>query len=134
MKGCFDYFAKKFCQKLPSLIRFWHSELYTKFQLLKILYFSFKILTKLRKFTCLKWHSYSDYHMIINAHIFFQKLSCKIINATRSFHKRKKILIRTWEMIFFDMVKKYTIFVQKLITQKIFKIQKIFTPWKSLEY
>ena len=45
---------KSFCQKLPSLIKFWHSELYTEFQLLKILHFSFKILTKLRKFTCLK--------------------------------------------------------------------------------
>ena len=37
---------KKFCQKLPSLIRFWHSELHTEFQQLKILHFFFKILTK----------------------------------------------------------------------------------------
>ena len=37
---------------------------------------------------------------------------------------KKKIFIRIGEMIFFDMVKKYTIFVQKFVTQKIFKIQK----------
>ena len=48
---------------------------------------------------------------------------------------KKIFLIWTGEMIFFDMVKKYTIFVQKFITQKIFKIQKkIFPQWKSLEY
>ena len=40
------------------------------------------------------------------------------------FTKKKFFLIRAGEMILFDMVKKYTIFVQKLITQKIFKIQK----------
>ena len=36
-----------------------------------------------------KSHLYSDHHMIINTHIFFQKLSCKIINATRSFYKKR---------------------------------------------
>ena len=44
---------------------------------------------------------------------------------------KKNFLIRTGEMIFFDMVKKYTIFVQKLITQKIFKIQKNFYTMKK---
>ena len=39
---------------------------------------------------------------------------------------KKNFLIRTGEMIFFDVGKKYMIFVQKLITQKIFKIQKKF--------
>ena len=40
-------------------------------------------------------------------------------------------LKRDEEMIFFDMVKKYTIFVQKFITQKIFKIQKNFYIMKK---
>ena len=45
---------------------------------------------------------------------------------------KKKFLIGTGEMIFFDMVKKYTIFVQKLITQKIFKIPKKFLHHKKV--
>ena len=40
------------------------------------------------------------------------------------FTERKIFLIWTGEKIFFDMGKKYTIFDEKLITQKIFKIQK----------
>ena len=56
-------------------------------------------------------------NIIINVHIFFQKLFFKIINATSSFQQKKIFLIRARQMIFFDMVKKYTIFVQKLITQ-----------------
>ena len=42
-------------------------------------------------------------------------------------------LIWVGEMIFFDMAKKYTIFVQKLITQILFKIQKVFDSVKSLK-
>ena len=34
-------------------------------------------------------------------------------------------------MTFFDIVKKYTIFVQKLITKYLQNTKKIFTPWKS---
>ena len=73
-----------------------------------------------------KWVCNSECQNLINEGNFWQKHFCKIINATRSFHKKKIFLIRTGEMIFFDIVKKYTIFVQKLITQKIFKIQKKF--------
>ena len=47
------------------------------------------------------------------------------------FTKKNFFLIRTGEMMFFDMVKKYTIFVEKLITQKIFKIQKKFCSMKK---
>ena len=63
---------------------------------------------------------------IINEENVWQNLFCKIINTTRGFHKKNIFLIRTGEMIFFDMGKKYTIFVQKVITQKIFKIQEKF--------
>ena len=87
---------KSFCQKLPSLIRFWHSELHTQFQPLKIvhfsfkiLHFSFKILTKLRKFTCLKitliFRPSYDHQCI---HFFPKTFFCIIINATRRFHKK----------------------------------------------
>ena len=64
---------KKFYQKLPSLIRFWHSELYTEFQLLKILHFSFKILTKLRKFTCLQNHTHIQTIIWSSMHTLFSK-------------------------------------------------------------
>ena len=77
-----------------------------------------------------KWSIFSvcnsECQNLINEGNFWQKLFCKIINAIRSYHKKKFFLIRTGEIIFFDMVKKYMIFVQKLITQKIFKIQKKF--------
>ena len=52
---------------------------------------------------------------------FFAKLSMQLELFTK-----KSFLKRDEEMIFFDIVKKYTIFVQKIITQKIFKIQKKF--------
>ena len=44
-----------------------------------ILYFLFKILIKLKKFTVLKTMSYWDHYIIINQDIFFQKLFCKIM-------------------------------------------------------
>ena len=69
-----------------------------------------------------------EYQNLINQDNFWQKLFCKIINTTRSFHK-KKFLTPTGEMIFFDIVKKYTIFVQKFKTQKIFKILYFFQIW-----
>ena len=47
------------------------------------------------------------------------------------FTKKIFFLIRVGEMIFFDMAKKYTIFVEKLITQILFKIQKIFCIMKK---
>ena len=115
---------KSFCEKLSWLIKFWDSELHSEFQLLKILYFSFKILTKLRIFTCLKITIIFRLSYCHQCSHFFQKLFSKIINATTSFHKKNIFLIQTGEMIFFDMGKKYTIFVQKFITQKILKIQK----------
>ena len=68
----------------------------------------------------------SESQNTINEDNFWKKLLCKIINATTSFHKKNFFLIRVGEMIFFDMAKKYTIFVQKLITQILFKIQKNF--------
>ena len=52
---------------------------------------------------------------------FFAKLSTQL-----EFFTKNIFLKRDEEMIFFDMVKKYTIFVEKIITQNIFKIQKKF--------
>ena len=74
------------------------------------------------------WNSVcnSESQNLINQDNFSQKIFCKIINAITSFHKKKFFLIPTGEMIFFDMGKKYTNFVQKFITQKIFKTQKEF--------
>ena len=94
------YQKQKIYQKktsLTSLITFWHSELHTQFQLLKIIHFSFKIfhfsfkiLTKLRKFTCLKitliFRPLYDHEC---TNFFCKKFFCKIINATRSLHKKK---------------------------------------------
>ena len=44
---------------------------------------------------------------------------------------KKIFLIRTGEIIFFDMVKKYTIFVQKFITQKNLQNTKKFCTMKK---
>ena len=84
--SCVDNFAKSFWKNLSPLIMFWDCELHPNFQTKKILHFLFKIWIKLKKFTILKTMTYWD-HYIINEHIFFQKLFCKIINETRTFQK-----------------------------------------------
>ena len=47
----------------------------------------------------------SESQNIINENNFWQKRFCKIINATRSFHKKNIFLIRVGEMIFFEWQK-----------------------------
>ena len=115
---------KRFCQKLPSLIRFWHSELHTQFQPLKIIHFSFKILTKSRKFTWLKitlifrppyCHQFSH---------FFPKTFLQNNQCNYEFSQKKIFFDTNWRNDIFWYRKKIHDFVQKFITQKIFKIQK----------
>ena len=128
------FWEKVFCQQLSGLFKYWHCELHTEFQEIKILHFSFKILTKLRKITCLKITLISTPSYRLQWSLFTKIFFSKLINSIPSFHK-KKIFIWTWEMIFFLYSKKIHDFCSKIQYSKYLQItKKNFTPWKSLEY
>ena len=123
---------KTFCQKLPSLIRFWHSELHTEFQPLKILHFSFKISTKLRKFTCLKirliFRSSYDYQC---TH-YFPKTFLQNNQCNEEFSQKKIFFNTKWRNDIFWYGKKIHDFCSKINNSKYLQnIKKIFTPRKS---
>ena len=122
---------KSFCQKLFSLIKFWDSELHTEFQPLKILHFSFLILTKLRKFTCLKitliFRPSYDYQY---TH-FFPKTFLQNNECNYKFSQQKNFFENRWRNDIFWYGKKIHDFCSKIHNSKYLQNTKRFMHHKK---
>ena len=77
----------------------------------------------------------SEFQDLINEDNFWQKLFCKIINATTSFHKKKYFFDTHLRSDIFWYGKKIHDFCSKIHNSKnLENTKKIFASWKSLEY
>ena len=96
--SCFiNCFAKMFLQKNvfiddDIMVSIWHC-----FRTVNFLDFMKKLKRKWTIFIVSKWGCNSQCKNLINSNKFFQKLSCKIINTTRTFHHKNIFLKRDVE-------------------------------------